>query len=283
MWAKYACDPNDMGWEKLEGHDSLIMLADEAHYGQDFPAPPFDLALWQTVKVTPGQDYSLSAWMTSLCGGSSTPSDCPPGAYIAKMAALDASGGQNPASGSLVWAEDRRPHTEARWANLTMATKAQAATLTVFLRVKSPFQHHGNHAFADAVKLVRSPAARLAPVQLAGRRMSLSWDGDLGPDIPQIPAGTFRLSFEVQYRRGPGPWQPWLKAVEAGSATLDAPPATCQNDAYQFRIRAWAIQPPGPGSWPFHEFTGMWEESAPVTVPRTATCPYRLAMPNTLR
>jgi hypothetical protein len=71
------------------------------------------VALWQTVNVTPNVDYSLSAWMTSLCGGSSSPSSCPPGAYMAKMAALEPSGGQNPAASTLRWVEDRRPHTEA--------------------------------------------------------------------------------------------------------------------------------------------------------------------------
>jgi hypothetical protein len=114
LWAKLGgCDPNDMSWEKLEGYDSLILLPGEVLYNQYFDAPPYDVALWQTVNVTPNVDYSLSAWMTSLCGGSSSPSSCPPGAYMAKMAALEPSGGQNPAASTLRWVEDRRPHTEA--------------------------------------------------------------------------------------------------------------------------------------------------------------------------
>ena len=39
-----------MGWEKLEGHDSNIFLASDTRPGQDFDAPPFDLALYQPVR-----------------------------------------------------------------------------------------------------------------------------------------------------------------------------------------------------------------------------------------
>ena len=263
LWAKLGgCDPKDMSWEKLEGSDSLILLPGEVLYGQDFDAPPYDIALWQKVKVTPGADYSISAWMTSLCGGSSNPNDCPTGAYMAKMAALDPTGGEDPESASLAWVEDRRPHLEARWANLVAATTATSDTLTVFLRLNSPTRHHGNHAFADAVKLVRSPSATLAPVKVDGRQMTVAWDGSLGPDIPAIPASTHKLSFELQARVDGGAWQPWLRPAAAGSEKVVAPGA-CLDHEYQFRVRSWAIQPTGkPGSWPFHEFFGVWQESA---------------------
>jgi hypothetical protein len=285
LWAKLGgCDPNDMSWEKLEGHDSLILLPGHVLYGQDFDAPPYDIALWQTVRVTPGVDYTLSAWMTSLCGGSSNPNDCPPGAYMAKMAALDPAGGVDPTSAALRWAEDRRPHIQAPWVNLITATTAGSDKLTVFLRLRSPFHHHGNHAFADAVKLVRSPNAAMGQLKLSGRRITVSWDGDLGPDIPAIPASTHRVSFEVQARRGAAAWQPWLKGVAAGSATYSAAGSSCAEETYQFRVRAWAIQPSGqPGSWPFHEFVGVWKESARVTLPKTIDCRHRTLLPGALR
>jgi hypothetical protein len=180
--------------------------------------------------------------------------------------------------------EDRRPHIQAPWVDLRTAATAQSDKLTIFLRLRSPFHHHGNHAFADAVKLVRSPNARMAAPKPNGRRITVSWDGDLGPDITAIPASTHRLSFEVQARRGPGAWQPWLKGVGAGSAAYDAPGSSCAEEAFQFRIRAWAIQPSGqPGSWPFHEFVGVWKESARVTLPKTMECRYRVLLPHAQR
>jgi hypothetical protein len=271
LWAKLGgCDPGDMSWEKLEGYDSLILLPGEVLYNQYFDAPPFDVALWQTVNVTPNVDYSLSAWMTSLCGGSSASSSCPPGAYMAKMAALDPTGGQNATASDLRWVEDRRPHTEVYWANLITATTAKTDRMTVFLRLNSPFHHHSNHAFADAVKLVRSPQAGFKQVSARGSSIAVSWDGNLGPDIPNIPASTHKVSFELQAKRGSGPWTPWLKGVAAGSASYVAG-GSCSGEAVRFRIRAWAIQPSGQnGSWPFHEFVGVWKESAAVSLAATA-------------
>jgi hypothetical protein len=211
LWATIGgCNPDDMGWEKLEGYDSNIFMATYAPFGQDFDAPPFDVALSQPVTVTQGVEYSLSAWMTSLCGGSGNPNDCPAGAYIAKMAGLDATGGTDPLADTVEWIEDRRPHTEIRWTNLVAATTAQTSTLTVFVRVNSPFSHHGNHAFADAVKLVRAPGSQFVQIDADGRDISMAWDGNLGPDIPAIPGTNHRLSFEIQVRTGSGAWAPWL-------------------------------------------------------------------------
>jgi hypothetical protein len=255
-----------MGWEKLEGYDSNIFLAQWTPYGEDFVAPPFDVALSQAVEVAPGGEYSLSAWMTSLCGGSADP-NCPAGAYIAKMAGLDPTGGTDPLAGTVEWTEDRRSHYEARWANLIVATTAQASTLTVFMRVNSPFTYHGNTAYADAVKLVRSPSSKFTGLGLGFKSISVSWDGSLGPDIPAIPGTKHELAFELQVRTAGGAWQPWLSGQPVGSAAF-APPLAGQGKTYQFRIRAWAIQPPGShGSWPDHHFVGVWHESAEIYMP----------------
>lgn len=284
MWLTYTCKAEQNLYEKIEGYDSFVVKAAETPPYQDFDAPPFDLALYQSVKVTPGQDYSLSAWMVSFCGGTATPTSCPGGAYIAKMAALDPTGGTDPTSPALAWLEDRRPHTEAPWTDLILAATAKSDSLTIFLRVNSPFHHRGNYAHIDAVKLVRSPNARVAQPTVSGRKITVSWNGDLGPDVPAIPAGTHRLSFEAQARRGAGAWQPWLKGVGAGSETYTAAGSSCAEETYQFRVRAWAIQPSGqPGSWPFHEFFSVWKESPQVTLPKTMECRYRTFAPGVAR
>ena len=279
MWAKMSCDPNDMRWEKLEGHDSNIFMAAYASYGQDFAAPPFDLVLYQPVNVTPGTSYSLSAWMTSLCGGSTTPSDCPQDAYIAKMAGVDPTGGIDPTAPSVLWMEDRRPHTEVRWTNLFLATTAQGPALTVFIRALSPFRHHGNHVFADAVKLVRAPTSHITIQEPRGNAIEMTWSGELGPDITAIPAGNYRLTFDVQVRAGAAPWQSLLTGQNAGSHTFVAP-YSCFDRTYHFRVRSMAQQVVGQkGAWPDHRFVGVWVEPAPVAVMHALSCAHSARLP----
>jgi hypothetical protein len=195
---------------------------------------------------------------------------------------LDPTGGIDPTGETVQWTEDRRPHTEVRWTNLILATTAQTSTLTVFLRIDSPFQHHGNHAFADAVKLVRAPTSRFTKVSREGNDISVAWDGDLGPDIPTIPATNHKLSFEIEVRGSEGDWKPWLRPQSAGSQHFPAP-AGCTDQSYQFRVRAWGIQPVGqPGARPNHHFVGVWHESEKVQVPQGVVCSNRLYLPVTL-
>lgn len=283
MWATMSCDPTDMRWEKIEGHDSNIFMAAYAPYGHDFAAPPFDLVLYQPVNVTPGTPYSLSAWMTSLCGGSTTPSDCPQDAYIAKMAGVDPTGGVDPTAPSVLWMEDRRPHTEVRWTNLFLATTAQGSALTVFIRAVSPFRHHGNHVFADAVKLVRAPTSRVTILEPRDNSIEVAWTGEMGPDITAIPAGNYRLTFDVQVQSGSAPWQSLLTEQGAGSHTFVAP-QSCFDRTYRFRVRALAQQVVGEkGAWPDHHFVGVWVESAPVAVKHAISCPYSTRLPLAFR
>ena len=283
MWATMSCDPTDMGWEKIEGHDSNIFMAAYAPYGQDFAAPPFDVVLYQPVSATAGTSYSLSAWMTSLCGGSTTPSDCPQDAYIAKMAGVDPTGGVDPTAPTVLWIEDRRPHTEVRWTNLFLATTAQGPALTVFLRVLSPFYHHGNHVFADAVKLVRAPTSHVTVLERRGNTIEMAWTGELGPDITAILAGNYRLTFDVQVRSGAAPWQSLLTEQPAGSHTYVAP-QSCFDRTYHFRVRSMAQQVVGQkGAWPDHHFVGVWVESEPVTVMHAFTCAHSAHLPLVFR
>ena len=97
--------------------------------------------------------------MVSFCGGSATPSSYPTDDYMEKLLGIDPMGGTDPLSPSVIWVGDRRNFTETRWLNLRLAVTAQTDWLTVFGRINSPFQWHGNHAFADAFSLVRAPTA----------------------------------------------------------------------------------------------------------------------------
>lgn len=270
--------------EHLEGEDSLVFVAQDLETPPE-PGKPFDAAVYQQVTVGPGAVYSLSAWMVSLCGGSATPTDCPAGKYMDKLVGIDPTGGTDPLAPTVVWVSDRRNFTESRWVNLRLATTAQADRLTVFGRIRSPFQWHGNHAFVDAFSLVRAPTAHFvdSPARISDTQARIQWDGVQSPDVQAIPGGTYRLLFDVQYRVGAqGAWLDWLADQPAGSATFSA--AACAGEqTYAFRVRSRAEQIPGSGAWPNHRYPGLWSEPAAIVLGSRAICAPRALLPSLQR
>jgi hypothetical protein len=263
---EFAYDCGDYDFEKIEGQDSWVFLSQDIETPPE-PGKPFDAAVYQRVTVTPGAAYSLSGWMLSLCGGSTMPNDCPLDSYMSKMLGIDPTGGTNPLAPTVIWVEDQRNFTEARWVNLRMGATAQSTTLTVFARIRSPFQWHGNHAFVDAYSLVRAPTAAFVdlPATVQGLRTTVRWTGVQSPDIAAIPGGTYQLLFDVQYRRaGEAGWTDWQTGQPTGEALFTA--GGGQTQTYEFRLRARSEQPPAPpdGAWPNHRYPGDW--SAPASV-----------------
>ena len=267
------CDGNK--WvERLEGEDALLFRSEDLETPPE-PGKPFDAAVYQQVAVTPGTAYSLSGWMVSLCGGSATPSDCPTDHYMEKLLGIDPTGGTDPLSPSVIWVGDRRNFTETRWLNLRLAATAQTDRLTVFGRIRSPYQWHGNHAFVDAFSLVRAPTAyiEVSPARVSDTEARVQWDGALSPEIQATPGSTHRLLFDVQYRVGAqGAWIDWLADQTAGSATFTG--AACAGEqTYSFRVRSRAEQPEGPGAQPNHRYPGVWSEPAPIVLgSQTVVC-----------
>ena len=267
--------------EHLEGEDSLVFVAQDLERPPE-PGKPFDAAVYQQVAVTPGMAYSLSGWMVSLCGGSfSAPNDCPAGYYMEKMLGIDPSGGTDPLGPNVIWVGDRRNFTESRWVDLRLATTAQTDQLTVFGRIRSPFQWHGNHAFMDGFSLVRAPTAYFvnSPARISDAAARVQWDGALGPDIQAIPSGTYRLLFDVQYRIGSqGPWMDWFSDQTAGSATFTLEPAWGSGQ-YAFRVRSRAEQPGGAGARPNHRYPGDWSEPTSIVLGSQTICLPRAFLP----
>ena len=259
------CDNNDFV-EHLEGADALVVRAQDIET-PPVPGKPFDVAFYQQVAVQPGGDYSLSGWLLSLCGGSAVPSDCPPDVYISKLLGIDPTGGVDPLAETVVWAENRRNFVErgqrVGWQNLRLAATAETATITVFARISSPFQWHGNHAFIDALSLVRAPQATLATLsaRVEGSSTLLRWSGLQSPDAALIPSGTYELRYDVQYRVGDGPWINWRTGQPGNGAIFTVFVAEQPHD---FRVRARSEQPPEPidgevrGAWPNHRYPGVW-------------------------
>lgn len=255
--------------EKIEGGDSLAFFAHDIEW-TDQPGKPFDAAVYQQVSVTPGVVYSLSAWMLSLCGGSTMPNDCPANYYMAKMLGIDPTGGTDPTAESVIWVEDRRNFVEngerVGWSNLRLAALAEAETITLFGRIRSPFQWHGNHAFIDAFSLVEAPTASLSdfPTQVTGNSVNVSWLGVQGNQIDLIPGGHYELRFDLEYKVGDdGAWQPWLTDRMVGEQLFTATQAAVPH---YIRVRARSEQPEGgPGAWPNHRYPGDWCEPRAVT------------------
>lgn len=273
--------------EKIEGGDSLAVFAHDLEW-TDQPGKPFDVAIYQQVAVTPGTAYSLSAWMLSLCGGSALPNDCPDGYYMAKMLGIDPTGGTDPDASTVIWVEDRRNFVEngqrVGWSNLRLAALAEAETITVFARMNSPFQWHGNHAFIDAFSLMEAPEAEFLPLPDAVDEGSteIAWEGAQSQRIELIPAGVYALKFDIEYRVGEdGLWQPWLTDQPSGKAAFNAQKA---NTPHFFRIRPRAEQPAdGPaGAWPNHRYPGVWVESHAITFGKEAPN-FKVFIPNISR
>lgn len=258
----------DAGLEHIDGIDSILVEAQDLE-SPPAPGKPFDVSFYQQVTATVGGAYSLSGWLLSLCGGSNVPSDCPKDYYIAKMVGIDPTGGIDPLADSVVWVENRRNFVEegrrVGWANLYTVAVAQAPTITLFARVASPFQWHGNHAFIDAFSLVRSPAATLQlPVTVSGTAVIVSWDAFQSPDVLEIPGGNYQLYVDVQYRhQATTVWTDWVTGHHGNGSQVFS--ARCLDTSYEFRIRARAEQPAGePGAWPNQRYPGIWSEAVPV-------------------
>jgi hypothetical protein len=273
--------------EKLGGIDSFLVRS------QDIETPPepgkkFDVVLYTRVPATYGGAYSLSAWMTSKCGNQN-PVDCPEGNYITKSVAIDPNGGIDPLLPSLEWVEDR---DNLRWQNLFTSSTALSETITIFARMTSPFQFHGNMGWMDEFSLLRAPLSEMNElpklVEETGK-VILSWIGEQSEDVENIVAGNYDLLFDVQSRHLPsGLWTDVvIGATTQMTTTFQAP---CENTSYEFRVRARAEQPEDEeGAFPNHRYLGVWSKpqtvvftvSAPVTptVPVSPTVPISPTLP----
>lgn len=253
--------------ERISGIDSIVVRAADIERPPE-PGKPFDAAFYQQISATVGGDYSLSGWMLSLCGGSATPSDCPEEVYIAKMLGIDPTGGTDPTAETVIWTENRRNFWEGKrvgWQQISVSAQAAAETITIFARINSPYRWHGNHAFIDAVSLVRAPTAQLlVPQTVTGTAALLLWQGSIQEEITGQPGSTHELRFDIQVRHESAPaWQDLVTNQSSTDSTVFI--AKCTETNYLFRIRARAEQPDDvEGAWPNHRYVGRWSE--PVTV-----------------
>ena len=257
------CNPNSQRFiEKLNGIDSLLVRSEDI---ESLPAPgkPFDVVFYHQVPATYGGAYSFSAWMTSKCGNAN-PVDCPEGNYITKAIGIDPHGGTDPNSPAIEWVENRE---NLRWQNLYTASTALTNTITIFARMTSPFQFHGNLGFMDEFSLVRAPLSKLnalpAIVEGSGE-VEISWFGQQSADINAIPAGNYELLFDLQSRTLPGgEWRDVVKGESEAPRTIFQAP--CLDTSYEFRVRARSEQPEDEeGASPNQRYPGVWSATQTV-------------------
>jgi hypothetical protein len=250
------------GWvEHIEGVDSWAFLSQDT----DSVGRPFDAGIYQQVSVTQGKGYSFSGWLVSECGGSYSGNYCTGETYMAKMLGLDPYGGTDPLSPNVVWVENRANIDATRWLSMYLGTTAKSSVLTVFVRIRSPYQHSGNQALVDAMSLVESPYVNIqVPTTMhAGQPVNVSWTGGVSTDIAGIPGGAYQPQYDLEYRLGGGNWTPWLQRQGAGSATL--PGSVIDASPLFVRALPRAEQPQGQGVFPTQRYPGDWVVSSAVT------------------
>jgi hypothetical protein len=245
-------------------YDSLYIRAQDIETPPN-PGKPFDVVLYQRTPATIGGNYSVSAWMVSLCRNYNDTQQCPPGEYIAKTVGLDPLGGDDPNAKSVVWAAENRANYvdeqggHVGWQNIYVGTRALSTTLTVFLRMTAPYDQRGNSGFMDEVSLIRGPYARFKtlPAQIAGgEALTVVWEGLQSEEIATLPGGTYRLHYDVQVRPVGGEWRDLaIKTTQTSQAFTPL----CVDTTYEFRVRAGTEQPDGSGGVaPNHRYPGAW-------------------------
>jgi hypothetical protein len=171
-----------------------------------------------------------------------------------------------------------------------MAAKAMTPTITLFVRMTSPYQFHGNMGFMDAVSLVRAPLSALEemPARIGGRSaLRVAWYGEDSPDVKAM-GGTYVTLYDVQTRAvGRGEWRDLVVGASGRGETQFVP--RCEGVTYEFRVRARAEQPEGGGGvWPNQRYPGVWSKPvrvlvdappAPSVVPAQPTGPEFLYIP----
>jgi hypothetical protein len=270
------CNPNSQRFiEKLGGIDSFLVRSEDIESSAQ-PGKPFDVVIYYRSPATIGGEYSLSAWMTSKCGNAN-PVDCPGGNYITKAIAIDPRGGTNPNAPGVLWVTD---NDNLQWQNLYTSSRALNTTITIYARMTSPFQFHGNLGFMDEFSLIRAPLSDMNPLPAKVEEIGellLSWFGKQSEDVQAIVAGNYDLLFDVQTRALPkGAWRNIVTGAKTEQSYLFKAP--CLDTRYEFRVRARAEQPDDEeGAFPNQRYPGVWSKpqtvlfTAPPAVPVTNT------------
>lgn len=212
------------GWvERIEGDTSQMILA----------TGPYTAGLQQTVTgLTPGVGYGFHAALLTIFQSSAQP---PNHGTMVKQVGLDPTGGVDPQAPTVVWSEPDG-HDQGPWdLRRRTAVLAQAPTMTVFIRITSPYGSGGlpylNQSFLDSAILARTPVVTAtSPVISPVPTFTVSWD-----NARAAPGGELRW-YDVQWLdEAEGIWRDWLTRTYHVTATFVGE----RGRTYRFRARAW--------------------------------------------
>ncbi len=228
----FAASPLGGGWvERIEGETSQMLVATE----------PYTAGLLQRVTgLTPGLGYGFHAALLTIFQSSAPPTN--DGTMI-KQLGLDPTGGTDPQAPTVVWTAPD-DHDEGPWdIDQRLSLYAQAPTLTVFIRVDSPYPSGGlpymNLSFLDSAILAQTPTVRAtSPAEAVETSFEVCWDNA----EPAPFGGYLRDWHDIQWLdEAEGVWRDWFVKTDAVSATFEGE----KGHTYRFRARVWQCYPNG--------------------------------------
>jgi hypothetical protein len=218
------------GWvERIEGDTSQLIVSTQ----------PYTAGIRQQVGgLTPGLGYGFHAAMLTIF---QTSAQDPVHGTMIKEVGIDPTGGTDPQSPAVVWSLPDG-HDQGPWdVERVTAAYAQAPTVTVYVRVTSPYPSGGlplmNLSFLDSAILARTGSvSAVSPSISESTSFLVRWDNAL-----PSPGGTIRW-FDVQWLdEAEGVWHDWFYRTDALSAIFSGQ----RGHTYRFRARVWQRYPNG--------------------------------------
>ncbi len=213
--------------EKVEGETSQLIIATE----------PYTAGIQQTVGgLTPGLGYGFHAAMLTIYQTSAPPAV---DGTMFKQVGIDPAGGTDPQAPGVVWSP---PNDRDEFLDIQqrVAVYAEAPTMTVFVRVLSPYESGGlpylNYSFLDSAILARTPVVTAtSPATTDLPIFTVRWDN------AQVAPGGGELKWhDVQWLdEAEGVWHDWITMTY----DLEENFVGEEGHAYRFRARAWQRYP----------------------------------------
>jgi hypothetical protein len=213
------------GWvESIEGSTSQLVVATQ----------PYTAGIRQTVTgLTPGVGYGFHAAMLTIYRTSAPPDE--DGSMI-KQVGMDPTGGTDPDASSVVWC-DPDDNDEGPWSiDLRTAAFAESPTMTVFIRVISPYPSGGlphiNLSFLDSAILALTPVVTAtSPAVSEVPTFTVNWDNAVAaPGLTKLKWRDVQWLDEEE-----GVWHDWITRTYEVEAPFGGEP----GHAYRFRARVW--------------------------------------------
>lgn len=249
------------GGEKTEGSNAAVIVSEHIEDCCDGNRDgwPFDAVLYQQVHgVVSGTVYSFATAMLTFCGGTAEVSACwhTNNYTISKMVGIDPTGGTSPTANSVIWSAPNGD--DHAWRDMTVAARARATTITVFIRVRWPYTFHGAFAVYDAAYLALAPIGSLSTnAATSSGPMTINWSAQVPQDVSDYYQG-IQLAYDVEMRDGTsGPWAKILTGTQDTHLNYNG----AIGHTFQFRMLPFLGYPPDN-----HRLEGLYTDLVSVTV-----------------